>query len=206
MWLVPGEGPSQRVGDGNGIFNKWPGKLLIIVPFLGLQFLCTREPLQPSTPVASLPSESRIIEIISAVVGCLFRNIYSSFFMPLWTLFHCNRSCVCRFEFASTVHMFDDPDTQNDCPSVWLLVCIKENITRFNYILFHQESEIRIPNKIRWYSLKPMLLKERILSGNTRLCLFCLSVLGKENSVELLVELTSGIHWCPELFRSLFPL
>lgn len=40
MWLFPGKGPSQRLGDGNGIFNKWPGKLLIIVPFLGLQFLC----------------------------------------------------------------------------------------------------------------------------------------------------------------------
>lgn len=39
MWLFPGKGPSQRLGDGNGIFNKWPGKLLIIVPFLGLQFL-----------------------------------------------------------------------------------------------------------------------------------------------------------------------
>ena len=40
MWLFPGKGPSQRLGDGNGIFNKWPGKLLIIVPFLVLQFLC----------------------------------------------------------------------------------------------------------------------------------------------------------------------
>lgn len=40
MWLFPGKGPSQRLGDGNGIFNKWPGKLLILVPFLGLQFLC----------------------------------------------------------------------------------------------------------------------------------------------------------------------
>lgn len=39
MWLFPGKGPSQRLGDGNDVFNKWPGKLLIIVPFLELQFL-----------------------------------------------------------------------------------------------------------------------------------------------------------------------
>lgn len=40
MQLFLGKGPSQRLGDGNDIFNKWPGKLLIIVPFVVLQFLC----------------------------------------------------------------------------------------------------------------------------------------------------------------------
>lgn len=43
MQLFLGEGPSQRPLEGNYIFKKWPGKLLIIVPFVALQFLCPKK-------------------------------------------------------------------------------------------------------------------------------------------------------------------
>ena len=53
MWPFPGNGPSQRLGDGNGIFNKWPGKLLIIVPFLELQSPCPGSLFQPCSLIGS---------------------------------------------------------------------------------------------------------------------------------------------------------
>lgn len=80
MWLFPGKGPSQRLGDGNGIFNKWSGKLLIIGPFLGLLFLCS-ESCSNHLFLLVLNSESKNIEIVSTVLCCFVWNIYCAFVM-----------------------------------------------------------------------------------------------------------------------------
>lgn len=102
MWLFPGKGPSQRLWDGNGIFNKWPGKLLIIVPFLGLQFLCPE----------SLSNHLRLLEwkqkywncVHCCMLFCLehllsiyhYATLLTLLGLLLWVLL-----CVCNLSWAS---------------------------------------------------------------------------------------------------------
>lgn len=79
MWLLPGKGPFQQLGDGNRIFNKWPGKLLIIVPFLGLQFQCP-ESLSNHLRLLVL-SEGKNVEIVSVVKCCLVLTNFTAFIL-----------------------------------------------------------------------------------------------------------------------------
>lgn len=85
MWLFPGKGLSQRLGDGNGIFNKWPGKLLIIVPFLGLQFLCSERLFNHGRLLVLNRGKAGILKLcpVLYVVLLLTFTLLFSFLMPL---------------------------------------------------------------------------------------------------------------------------
>lgn len=95
MWLFPGKGPSQRLGDGNGIFNKWPGKLLIIVPFLGLQFLCPE----------SLSNNLRLLVLNKVKAGILKlcpKKLYIFCLEHFWSICHSATLFVVFVDFVKS--------------------------------------------------------------------------------------------------------
>lgn len=84
MWLFPGKGPSQRLGDGNGIFNKQPGKLLIIELFPQLQFPCPESHSFPTSLLICDREGKNMKFVLTLTIWHFFNKVLLGFVFSLW--------------------------------------------------------------------------------------------------------------------------